>query len=893
MSSSQQVSSTVSAGGLPEHVLRIRQDWAESLRLVRAQHDSGASGRAVVGAISTRLEQLVSDLYRVGLSQAADTQLGQRTALILHGGCGRRHVAPFSDVDLMLMCESADGTGVAELARLLSQSLNDAGFKLGFSVQTPKQAQALALRDPATFSSLVDGRLLAGGAPLYDQFFQQFRRTAQKRSAALIRSVVRAREVERTQFGDTVYLLRPDIKRSRGGLRDIHLVRWIGFLRFGMIEFDELIEAQAMLASDGQRLDDAVEFLLRLRNEMHFAAQGPNDRLARAEQVRIAETFGYEGTEAVLPVERFMRDYFRHTSNVRFASDHFVAACQARAAMPNMLTSIITRSVDKHFRVGLFQIGAKPTALTEVAGSLELVLRLMQLSNLYDKEIEYATWESIRQSMTDCEELPLSPNEAARFMALLSGPTRLSTLLHRLHDLRALEKIVPGFAHARSLLQFNEYHQYTVDEHTIQAVQAATEFNGRSDTLGQAYREIRAKDLLHLALLLHDLGKGFKEDHSEVGRRLAEETVQRLGLPKEDGDTVVFLVHKHLLMDHLATRRDINDETTVAEFAAQAGSIQTLQMLYVLTCADIAGVGPGTLTDWKLGLLTDLYRNAQSFLTGHHGPRAVDPKLGKFFDQIPKLVPDPELSQWVIERARALPRNYCGDHTPETITSQVLDLRDLGPEEFKCWINFNERRKTMELCIGKHQQRLAGIFYQMNGMLASLGLRISAADIKPLDDALVWYWFQFEDPTFSGVPPKSRQDEILQQAIELVSGARPSAPRFPRTWQFASSDPTEYVLPDIRVQIDNQSAEHATIVDVFAYQKLGILYTISKRIYEFGLDVHFARTSVYGSRMVCVFYITDETRSKVRDLRQLVKIRRGLLETTKAFLTGKAPGQAD
>ncbi len=873
---------------LPEPILQARRAWAAALQSARRRHDQGESGLAIVSELSACLEEILKQLYQYSLAQVENVEIANKTALILHGGCGRRHVAPFSDVDLMLMCLSTEDPQLQQFARVLGQSVNDAGFKVGFSVQTPRQAQGLALRVAATFSSLIDSRLLIGSRSLFNHFYLQFQRLAQRRSTSTIRAIMRAREAERIQFGDTVYLLRPDIKRSRGGLRDIHLIRWIGFLRYGETDFEKLAEAQALMGSDCEKLTTAFEFLLRLRNELHFHANQLNDRLSRSEQVRIAEKFGYQASEGVLPVEAFMRDYFQFTTDVRFCSDHFVATSQARAIMPNMLTSIITRSVDQHFRVGLFQIGAKPAALPEASRNLELVLRLMQLSNLYDKEIEHSTWEAIRQSMTDAEDFPLTSIEATRFMALLSGPTRLGVLLRRLHDLRVLEKVIPGFRHARCLLQFNEYHQYTVDEHTIRAVQAATEFAARSDLLGQVYREIRSKDLLHLALLLHDLGKGFTEDHSEVGRRMAEETVKRLGLPKEDGETVAFLVHKHLLMDHLATRRDINDESIVAEFAANVGSIQTLQMLYVMTCADIAGVGPDTLTEWKLGLLTDLYRNAQSFLTGHHGPRAVDPKLGRFFDQVRKQVPDPEIARWVEIHAQALPRNYCGDHTPETIAAQMLELRQLAPGDFKCWINFSEKRNVVELCVAKYQQRLAGVFYQMNGMLASLGLKIRGADIKPLDESFVWYWFQFEDPTFSGEPPKSRLDQIVHMATELVSGTRATAPRFPRTWEFSSTPEEEFILPEIRVQIDNQSVEHATIVDVFAYQKIGLLYTISKKIYEFGLDVHFARTSVYGTRIVCVFYVTDESRSKVRDLRQLVKIRRGLLEVTKSFLSGQA-----
>ncbi len=306
-------------------------------------------------------------------------------------------------------------------------------------------------------------------------------------------------------------------------------------------------------------------------------------------------------------------------------------------------------------------------------------------------------------------------------------------------------------------------------------------------------------------------------------------------------------------------------------------------MLYVLTCADISAVGPHVLTEWKRGLLTDLYRNAKSFLAGHHGPQAVDERLGSLYESVRARITDPADAEWVVEHAKSLPRNYCRDHGPVIIADQLMQIRQLQRGEFRCWITYSEKRNTIEVCLGKYQQRLAGVFYQMTGLLASLGLKIRGADIKPLDNSLIWYWFQLEDPTFSGPPPKGRLEEIQGLVEDLVSGVKIEPPRFPATWD-SNEEPIHELTPEIRVQIDNHTVEHATIIDVFAYQKRGLLYIISKKIFEFGLDVLFSRTSVYGQRIVCVLYVTDESQSKVRDVRRLVKIRRGLLNETKTFL---------
>jgi [protein-PII] uridylyltransferase len=543
----------------------------------------------------------------------------------------------------------------------------------------------------------------------------------------------------------------------------------------------------------------------------------------------------------------------------------------------------MTRPLDKEFRLGPYTVGVIPAALPHVKNKLPKVLRLMHLSNAFGKDIDHDTWESIRQAMKDEPQLEWSSESASQFMALLEETSRLGFLLGRLREMRVLEHIIPAFGHARGLLQFNEYHKYTVDEHSILAVERATEFLNSRGTLGTVYRSLREKHLLHLALLIHDLGKGFAEDHSEVGRRIAEETATRLELDREDAEDVKFLVHNHLMMAHVAFRRDINDEAMVAEFAANVGSVKLLKMLYLLTCADIAAVGPNTLSDWKLELLTDLYHNAKNLLTGHHGIDGAERGLEDKFAAIAALGSDPDTQQWLARQARALPRNYCRGHAPELIAGQLLDIKDAVGDHTRVWVESLPAKRLVELSIGKRERLRSGIFYRVNGLLASLGLKIVNADIKHLTNSLVWYWFQFEDPDFAE-PPAERLQQIRDRTLELVRSTSHEPIEITSRWQADYDRTANLPRAPIRVQIDNQTVQSANVIDVFAHYRLGLQYVISKRIYELGLDVRFARISTYGEQIVNVFYVTDEHGQKIRDARRLVDIRRKLLQVTREFL---------
>ena len=875
---------TTTGTGFRKSVINARERWNDGRQIMQRVHEEGAPGQQVVYAMSDLLDHVLIDLFKDAVSDFS-ASLESQISIVLHGGCGRREVAPFSDVDLMLLYQGSLSDELTEFARRFTQDVTDTGLQLGYSIRSPREACSMSLKDPAIFSSLTESRYLAGNVELYTNYLNRLQRLAQRRSSNLIRGIVNARRKEQTQFGETVYLLRPNIKKSRGGLRDLHLIRWLGFVRFGESDVDQLCRRRAILDSDATLLHASKEFLLKVRNELHFHAGRANDLFTRSEQVRVAEKFGYRGDDAVLPVERLMQSYFGYTSQVRFIVDQFVAnSLNRRTITSQVLTPLITRQVGNEFVMGPTHIGLSEAARTKSAGDLQEVLRLMQLASLHNKQIDYETWEAIREAMGKLSELEVDRPIAEQFMALLANTGRLANLLQILHEMFVLEKIIPDFAHARNLLQFNEYHKYTVDEHSLQAVRKATEFENKSSVVGRVYTQLKDKNILHLALLLHDLGKGYPEDHCEVGRRIAERIGKRLHLPFEWAEDVKFLVHNHLVMSHLAFHRDINDENMVAEFASNVGSVRLLSMLYVLTCADVEAVGPDVMTNWKYNLLTNLYQNAKDVLTGQHSEASDRADASEsLFAEIGSHAESSELSFWVRSAAKNLPRNYCFQHEPDEIARQLLLLRETTGAEVQCWVKKCAGTNLFELCVGKRERRRAGLFYKLLGMLASQGVAVRSADIKSIGGSLVLYWIKFEDFEFDD-PPQSRIDDLRDRARDIATGESDGPPTFRSKWGREESVAQKLARPRIEVKIDNQTVESATIIDVFAYRKIGLLYRISKRIYKIGLDVNYARISTYAQQLISVFYVTDEQGNKVRNKNQLQVIKQEIYRTTKSYL---------
>jgi len=854
-------------------VLCAREHLAAGRDKLRAQHQAGTPGVQLCASITQLLDGVILDLYEAALAEIGpeSEKLRRLVALVPYGGYGRADVAPFSDVDLLLLHPADADRELAPLLRKFTQNIYDSGLELGFSPRTPADACAMALKDVTIFTSLAECRLLSGNSTLYEKFFNQFGRMMRRRSRALIELIVKARRDERRQFGETNYLLEPNIKRSRGGLRDLQYIRWIGYALCGEVESDNLVRVGLLSKEDHRGIQSARNFLLQLRNELHFHAGKAQDILTRHEQIRIAGLRGFAGSEGMLPVEQFMREYFRHTSEVRYVAANFAAIASSPRGASDWFEALASYRIDGDFRVGPRGVRVVERRLAKVARDPEEILRLMELANLTDTRIEHRTWGTIRDAMLKFPEVEVTDQAKSRFLALLAKPTRIGELLRRLHELRVLERLIPPMAHARCLLQFNEYHKFTVDEHSIRAVEIASDFRGHPGMLGVVYDEIRRKDLLHLALLIHDLGKGYVEDHSEVGRRLARDIAGRFSLSAHDTEILEFLVHKHLLMSHLAQRRDINDPRVIVDFAVETGSPEVLKMMFVLTCADLAAVGPDVLNDWKLGMLTELYQRTLNQLGGNltNTERISDRKRA-----VRERIPLDSNRDWWERQIESLPYSYLVSCPTERIHEELSALQRIDPNDAVAWHRYLPDQQAVEYTIGTNESIVAGIFHRLTGVFSSKGMQILSAEINTLADGFVIDRFFVTDGDFRGEPDIQRVSEVKQALVDALKNPSDAPPAFRKVWSSTRQDRwSEPGRMPSQVRIDCTTSERFTIIDVFTHDRMGLLYAITRTLFQLGLSVGIAKIGTHLDQVVDVFYVTDFQGAKVTDEQQLQRIR--------------------
>ncbi len=861
----------MSLANLRPAVIQARDLLKQGRSQVYHQHRGGTPSIAVSHALADLFDQIVLQLFHQALESEQDaTQL----ALVPHGGYGRRDVAPFSDADLMLLCANPADRRVERQVERLMRDLCDSGLVLGHSLRTPAEACRLAGEDVTIFTSLAEARWLAGNRELYRQFQQSFGRLTRRRSRKLVEAIEAARREERFRYGGTVFLLTPNLKRSYGGLRDIQMVRWVGFARYGKRNWTDLEKLGGLEAEDRKNLELAHQFLLGVRHELHFETGQARDVLERAEQLRLAELYGYPEDQVLLPVEQFMREYFRHTANVRDAASHFLSRCRTQKWWFQAVEMLRRRQVAPGIWMGPRTVGATRDQLTNVGTDPGRVLQLMELTSRFDRRIDPRTWQTIRQSMLRPQEVLLTGEVQRRFLGLLAQPRRLGDSLRRLHELGVLEKIIPAMGHARCLVQFNEYHKYTVDEHCLRAVAAATEFLDQRSPLGEVYRNLANRRTLHLALLLHDLGKGFVEDHSEVGARLASDVGERLSLPSEERETLRFLVQQHLLLSHVAQRRDIHDPAVILEVARQVGSPEGLQMLYVLSCADLAAVGPEVLTPWKQELLTQLYYNTLGALTGDVlvGPgEQGETRRRPLYRQPPSDPSDP----WWQRQIAALPPSLLGETRAPRVLEELATLRSLGRQDAMASGRYDPETRTVQYTIGAYEDLTPGIFHRLTGVLTSQRMEILSAEIHTLADGLVLDHFYVHDPDHTGSPPESRFRAVSRQLVDSLKHPSEEPQKFPRLW--GRSPRVDVPNPPPKVRFDNNTSERFTILDVFATDRLGLLYAITRLLYAAGMSVHRAKIGTHLDQVVDVFYMTDGAGNKVRDPQCLESLQEELL----------------
>ena len=877
------------------HLESLRSRIAEIRERARKQFENGAGGVQTATTLSDGFRAFVIEQWLEALSivppEVAE-KLARKSSLVAVGGTGRGELAPYSDIDLMFLYESSVGHEFKQVTNRCQHSLYDAMLDLGRSVRTPSEAIAMAVGDSSIATSLLEMQSLWGSAELVAKLKRRFERTVvRRRRRAFFEAAIANRDAELGKHGGAMQQLEPDIKCSRGGLRDLHLLRWVGFAWYGVPDIDSLRLNGALTGEDARHLISAQEFLMKIRMDLHFAAGKPQDRLTREEQLRIAEKRGIAASPAQLPVERFMQEYFQHTSVISALVTRFIARHRRQPLKDWLLDRLLMRRQDGHFLIGHSRLDVSPGRLDAVCSDLHNVLRLFLTAARQHVEIAPRVLERIRQAVPKLGGT-VDPECSRLFLAILEPRGHLGATLRAMHDTGVLEILIPEFARVRCLLQFNAYHSYTVDEHTLRAMSIIEALENDNSPIGGAYREVKLKSVLHLALLLHDIGKGGVEDHSDVGRGIAEKIAVRFGLPETQRELLMFLVHKHLVMADVAFRHDIADPGELARFSHLAGSPERLTMLYVLTVADITAVGPEIWNDWKAGLLTDLYNRSMLILSGKHAKFLEQERLDKVREHVTKtLIPGSaadeerqQLAHWFDRQLKQFPPHYLLGTPRDRIASDLEIIRRLQPGQIVVTANHDAGTDTVEYRIVLDRQHSEGCFHRIAGTLTSQRLEILSAQICTTTDSIVVDVFDVRDTDFTGPVPKQRMDDVGQAIGRVLRKEVKVDEMFQRSHRFDwGTAKVRFSDLSNRVTLDNDSSDRCNIVCVFAHDRPGLLYTISRAIFRLDLSIDLAKIATHLDQVLDAFYVTDRAGKKITDTVRLASIQHELTNTLAEF----------
>ena len=856
--------------------------------LLLERHRAGAGGLEVVAAYSTMMDQLIRYLFGEvsGDFIRRYPSQNQRCAVIAQGGYGRGELNPHSDIDLLFLYAWKISPYVEAVTERLLYTLWDAGLQVGHATRTLKETIGLSASEMKVKTALLDARYLCGNYDLYQEFEKAVEsRLVKKRVNRFVQEKLVENRQRHESYGGSVYLLEPDVKDGEGGLRDIHTARWIARVRAGAKDLDALALQGIVGAGDVAKLKVSQDFLLRVRNELHFSRGKHQDQLTFEEQEKVSQALGFEGEGTLKAVEVFMRNYYLHASEIsRLTSLIIHRLTDASRPLAGGLYSF-AKTVREGMCVSHGHLYVtKPSILKSEPGHLMDIFVEMQKHRC---ELSHETRELLRDQ-TGLIDDRFRGSAAANvpFFKVLKWKERVYETLLEMHRCGILGAFIPEFGRLLCMALHDAYHIYTVDQHSLKLIQEierlkAGEYKDGLPLLTQLARDADKIELLYLGLMFHDIGKGFGGGHSEIGARLVRPIARRMRLNADDGALVEFLVRHHLLMTHTAFRRDLEDDKTTFDFAKTMGSIDNLKMLYLLTFADVKAVGPDVWNPWKASLLGELYIKTLNLLEEmekgefqREDVRAVLRRIqGRVRRQLAKDHPADQVDHFL----ESMPERYFLS-TPENDIPAHFELmeRFSGKGAVTSVDHFPERDcSSVVICT----QDRPGLFASITGTLTALNLDILNARIFTSSDGRILDVFRVSHRGRSELVMAEQKWNKFRSTLDDVLEGRLDVARLVENFQRSAFLQRHAPKVTTVVQVDNEASDHFTIVEVFTEDRIGVLFKITYALHQLGLSIHVAKISTNVDQVADVFYVTDETGKKIHDPARLDGMHRSLYES--------------
>lgn len=846
-------------------------DYKDEVEAARTLHERNEPPHDVLRALTNATDNLVIRLLDDHLrTQFNQPEMPPNLLLLAQGGYGRREMHPHSDVDILFLYQDSLNNEQSELVKSFFRNLFDLGFQVGHCCRSFRQALEMAYNDPHSQSALTESRFLAGDWRLFEEFKDMLWKNSRRYRNEYIRGKIKERDKRIAKFGSTINITEPHIKESPGGLRDYHFGLWLGSLMAGYtlkllhLKRSHILEDELM-----ERVERALNFVWRLRTELHFHTGKEQDLLAMPLQHKISMNLGYADRDGHLAEEEMMRDYYSHAKTLRDFADEMQERCRPRPFWETFLPSP-KKPLSDGFFIQKNEIHHPPNLYFFEHNPQRLLLAYIYAA-IHQKNLSSETEHAIRENLELIDQAFLHDRQnAALVQRFFSLPCPIHLALRAMRESGVMECLIPEWKGISNLVRYDLAHKYTVDEHSMLCFEHLETLDDDETSFSRErhaiWRRCSNRAVVRLAVLMHDIGKGTEEDHSVRGARMAAEAGRRLRLPAKQQAQLIFMVKNHLLMSHIAQHRDLSDPDVLADFSDAFDSLEDLDMMYLLTYVDIASVSKDSMTEWKNNLLWQLYvstrevflsedDDAESNAKSKSRKEALVDSLSRHFDR-----------EQVQRHLDNLPPSYMIHQPVKTIAQHLSGLAGFDGQTPVIEINSHVDPTCRNLFIAARDK--VGLFNRICTAIMLENFDIIESNLNTRRDGYIANNIVIRDEIggeLDDVRFRLLRDRL--KALMLREGDPPPLPPPAKQAQIGrSSFKTKVkVLTDVSARF--------TVLEMYCVDQRGLLQRVTSAISSLNMNIDFARLVTQGNRVVDVLYITDCNGEKLTEHDALARLK--------------------
>ena len=842
--------------------LRDAQD-AGRAELARRLRDKPYAGHEAAAGTAFLIDQLIRAIYdhvTTDVYPSANPSTGERIAVMAVGGYGRGEMAPHSDVDLAFLTPNKPTAWCEQVVEAMLYFLWDLGLKVGQSTRSLDEMVRMAKADLTIRTALLEGRFVWGDQVLYDAAAQRFYAEVVRGSERqFVSEKLAERNLRHKRVGDSRYVVEPNVKEGKGGLRDLQTLYWIGKYIHRVRRGAELVGAGLFTDTEYRAFRRAENFFWAVRCHLHTITGRAEDRLTFDLQCEVALRMNFADRPGKSSVERFMQFYFMQANRVGSLTGVFLTQIDeqfARRQPTGLLAAFRQKARSlKGFRVFGGRIGAPGDDW--FAKDPVRLIEIFQLAEANGLEIHPETMRMIGRDAGLIKGVVRKDARAnALFMAVLAGRNDPETVLRWMNEAGVFGRFVPDFGRVNAQMQFDMYHHYTVDEHTIQAIGLlhrieAGELSGDHPRSAELIHKVHSRRAIYVAVLLHDIAKGRGGDHSVLGEAVARKLCPRLGLDADETALVAWLVRWHLLMSATAFKRDLADPKTIEDFVGEVQSLERLRQLMILTVVDIRAVGPGVWNSWKRQLIGDLYELAEERLRLGFKASGRKEKVAHKRELVAELLGD--RAELVKTVGRKLNDAYWIAEAEDIIALNLVHFEAASKDRLSIHCEYYAARgATLVTVIAADH---AGLFYRIAGGIHLAGGNIIDTRIHTASSGLALDNFLVQDPLGRPFREAAQLDRLKRTIEDALANRIELLPQLDRRPLVHARADAFDVRPG--VLLDNRASNRFTVIEVNARDRPALLSRLARALFEAQLQVNSAHGATYGERAVDTFYVTD------------------------------------